>query len=157
MPELHARSLVLDDGKTVAFTTTGIYRVLDEQGAEILQVTIEHLEYDGDNVNLIDPESGELVATVSQTELDRAMELLFREIEPAFGPGGNQQSIVFSRDGREWQSFDMSSIGAGGMFYPQGLAMSPNVVVMTGFQDGGPGFDFDGPPPAVIWVGTVDG
>ena len=140
---------------TVEVTSTGLYTLRDLEGNEVLTVSDAEIDREGTDLRLLDPDTGVVAASISQKELDFAFESMFRAFEVEQRPFDEpEQFVVFSTDGRDWVRLDLST--PSGTFYPSGIAVAADVIVMTGFQDGG-GFLFEerGPSP-VIWVGTVE-
>ncbi len=140
------------DGR-LEITPAGLYTLYDAEGAEVLQVPVEDLVYDGDDVILLDPDTGEPVITLTQDEIDFAFETMFRQFEREPGPMVEpERFIVFTEDGRNWQRIDLAQ--AGSSFYPNGMAVGEGVIVLTGHDEGG-GMFREGPPSPVLWVGSV--
>ena len=103
-------------------------------------------------VDFIDPDTGEVIATVTEEEIYRAWEQVWMVAEPRFEDSG--YTLYHSVDGIEWSSTALAdTIGSG--FYPNWVAVGTGAVVLTGYEDrGGFGGFFEGQPTPFLWVGA---
>jgi len=142
---------------TVQATQNGGFIVLDGDGNEVAMIGSRDVRYTDDGqIELDHPETGELIVAFDQQELDQAWELQWRQFE--IEQQGNDPSYVLlvSETGDEWTRTDLAgAIGAG--FSPNGIAVGPESIVMTGWREGGFVEDVfgGGSTGASLWVGTA--
>ncbi len=147
-------AVVTLDAGTLEVTSNGLYTLTGDDGTPILSVTADELEYDGPDIVLVDPETGDVVATVAQEEIDLAWELEFRsaEFEGRGFAGEPNRFLLVTTDGLDWTRIELDELATG--FYPSGAAYSSSTIVLTGFQEMP---EFGGASGPSVWVGTIGG
>ena len=136
---------------------TGLHEVFDGEGMLLAELYSEDVIYESDGSVVLEDAEGELYATLTASEVEAAWQVEYRKFET----GGAMErpfeepelDIVLSSDGAEWVRLSTADAFGSG-FYPFGMAVGNDTVVITGFDDAGRG-GLDGPPPISVWVGTV--
>ncbi|NNC74707.1 MAG: hypothetical protein HKN93_04265, partial [Acidimicrobiia bacterium] len=110
------------------------------------------------DITIVDPETGETVATFTADEVTLAWEEVYMSFEDTMPVEPFEETgprILISTDGTEW--IELDTAGAFGQnFYPYNLALGPDVIVMTGYQEGGfGGGRFEQSPKPSVWVGIA--
>ena len=138
---------------TIQAMDTGGFIVLDADGVEIARIAPQDIQFQDSTIELYDPDSGELLATLDQREVEDAQEARWREFDVQRRDGPNYV-LLLSENGTEWTRIDVADeFGSG--FYPNAIAVGPDAVVLSGWQEGGFVEDvFGGGPGVNVWVGT---
>jgi hypothetical protein len=140
-----------DEGLVVEIESSGRHVVTDAEGNVLLDLLGNEVQYGAEGgIVLADPETGEVVATLDQREIDLAWEIVYRELEGR-GELGQVPSwaMALSRDGESWTRIDAGAIGQG--FYPNVVALGADRILMTGWVEG----DVI-EPGARAWIGEFD-
>jgi hypothetical protein len=142
---------------TVLATQTGGFTIQDADGNEIARIGSSSVDYTQEgSIGLRDPETDEIIVTLDQRELEQAWEVQWREFDRERSESGPSYTLLISEDGTEWTRLSLiDQIGKG--FYPNGIAVGSDAIVLTGFQEGGFIDDMigSGSGGASVWVGTL--
>ena len=137
------------EGLIVEIDSTGRFVVTDADGAVILEVFGNEVTYGREGgVELMDPDTGEVVATLDQRDIDLAWEVVYRELEGQGEFGGQfpTWAMAVSRNGEAWTRVNADAFGQG--FYPNVVALGADRILVTGWVEG----DVIEPGPKA-WVG----
>lgn len=140
------------DGLVVEIDSTGRHVVTDAEGTVLLELFGNEVQYGAEGgVVLADPDTGEVVVTLDQRDIDLAWELVYRELEGRGGFEGQVPSwaMALSRDGVAWTRIDTGAIGQG--FYPNVAALGADRILLTGWVEG----DVIEPGPRA-WIGEFE-
>lgn len=141
-----------DDGLVVEIDTTGRHVVTDAEGNVLLELFATEVQYGAEGgLVLADPETGEVVTTLDQRDIDLAWEQVYREMEGRVEFEGQMPlwAMALSRDGTTWTKIDTAEIGLG--FYPNVVALGTDRILLTGWIEG----DVIEPGPRA-WVGEFE-
>jgi hypothetical protein len=148
-------AVVVQDGFTITVDTSGYVVVTDDTGTVVTERFADEVTYGNDGSLTITDSDGDVIVTVPGPAMNRAWEEVYSSsvvIEEPF-PGGSTEEfrLLLTSDGTSWTTVDLTgSIGPG--FYPNQVAVGPDAIVLTGWQESFQ--DFEGPQRPSVWVGT---
>jgi hypothetical protein len=144
-------AVVAVDDLTVSISAGGVYMVTDATGTVVAEAFQEDLE-SADPVEIVDPDSGEVVVAVDRAAIDAAWQQVYAEAEQGF----EEQSdftVVASLDGDAWVRLPLEEVLPPG-FSPSHQAVGPGGILLAGWSEQAR-MPIEGGSGQQIWVGTA--
>jgi hypothetical protein len=143
--------VVTVDGLTVTISANGTYTVTDAEGTVLAEAFQEDLE-STDPLEIVDPDTGEVVVAVDRQAIDAAWQAVYAEADQGFEEPQVDFTIVASLDGDTWVRLPLDEALPPG-FYPNYQAVGPNGILLAGWSE--QAIPIEGGSGQQLWVGTT--
>jgi hypothetical protein len=139
------------DDLTVTISATGVYTVTDAEGTVLAEAFQEDLE-STDPLEIVDPDSGDVVAAVERQAIDAAWQAVYAEADQGFEEPEADFTVVASLDGDTWVRLPLEEALPPG-FFPNYQAVGPTGILLSGWSE--QAIPIEGGSGQQVWVGTT--